>query len=336
MNDQVTTSYATLFEVRLLHHYWLNDGPTAFDDMAQDIRNNRLLTYDSRKIFSIQPTTATASILKGFRCVFKPTTLGFLVGTPANKSISNDVVMDFIVTVVDPNYYSYTSLPFPSAVIHAKQHASDARTFRFKENVPLLSNLSGVKRGTNPTHEIFLSVEYVAAQPNAVVESLVKKTNALHQLLSDGQNAATQQIHAQVANAPVFLHQGDLHDVAIPAGVIMNSLKGIQLEEDTPDNIELLIRIGMFKAVNSDFNCNITADPDLRPVFQVRFKNRSTFWRYIDKRTKVINATENAPLPLTFSGNAGTKQKPNTGFVRKIKLTNAPNAPENLVSEIYV
>jgi hypothetical protein len=46
-----------------------------------------------------------------------------------------------------------------------------------------------------------------------------------------------------------------------------------------------------------------------------------------------VNSTEPNPLPLTFFGNAGTKQKPSGGFV-KADITGTK--VNRLVSEIYV
>jgi len=48
------------------------------------------------------------------------------------------------------------------------------------------------------------------------------------------------------------------------------------------------------------------------PVFEVHLRNRSTLWRYHQRDGSV--ATEPGdPLPLSYAGNAGTKQKPSVG-----------------------
>ena len=69
------------------------------------------------------------------------------------------------------------------------------------------------------------------------------------------------------------------------------------------------------------------------PVYQVRFKNRSTLWTYLNKQTGTVASTEAAPLPLTYFGNAGGKQKPSRGLVKARE--NAGKITQ-LVSEIYV
>ena len=60
------------------------------------------------------------------------------------------------------------------------------------------------------------------------------------------------------------------------------------------------------------------------PVYQVRFKNRSTVWTYLDKQTGAVTSTEADPLPLTHFGNAGTKQKPSRGRSGARTATRSP------------
>jgi len=54
--ETVRIGYTRLFEVRLLHHYWLDDGATVFDAIAdQAVKTNRLLTYDVRRLLRVEP-----------------------------------------------------------------------------------------------------------------------------------------------------------------------------------------------------------------------------------------------------------------------------------------
>ena len=82
MSELFTSAYGPLFEVRLLHHYWLDDGAIAFDDIASDAtRSARLLDYDVRQFLDVVPTAATETALSGYGCLFKNQALGFLVAT---------------------------------------------------------------------------------------------------------------------------------------------------------------------------------------------------------------------------------------------------------------
>lgn len=53
----VRIGYTRLFEVRLLHHYWLDDGATVFDAIADEaVKSQRLLTYDVRRVLAVEPS----------------------------------------------------------------------------------------------------------------------------------------------------------------------------------------------------------------------------------------------------------------------------------------
>jgi hypothetical protein len=111
--------------------------------------------------------------------------------------------------------------------------------------------------------------------------------------------------------------------------------KGIQLTEGIPDTVLALIRIAAIRADDGDFSCiggNGLAKT-AAPVFQVRFKNRATYWRYVSKNTGAVVSNETAPLPLTYFGNAGTKQKPSAGLVKAVR---SGIRIARLVSEIFV
>src|SRR6185369_11183814 len=72
--------------------------------------------------------------------------------------------------------------------------------------------------------------------------------------------------------------------------------------------------VGDFSLIGSGGHAKATS-----PVFEIRFKNRSTIWKYINKSTGALMSTEPVPLPLTLHGNAGTKQKPSEGLVKAVK-----------------
>jgi hypothetical protein len=142
-------------------------------------------------------------------------------------------------------------------------------------------------------------------------EALVKIGNALWQLSSDQPGADRHRLSTQVSKMPVFVNQG-----AIAADGI--------LLDDMPDDVFGLIRLAAIRPDNDQFSFITAAGlPKASlPLFQIRFKNRSTQWQYYRGST-AKNASpvfiEPAPLPLTFFGNASTA-KPN----KKPKLSSGP------------
>jgi hypothetical protein len=331
MPEQVTTGFRRVFEVRLLHHYWLDDGATVFDQIPdQARRDTRLLTYDARPLLAVAPTPATEGILAGHQCLFRETNVGFTVLAPGALNIAPDTVLEFVVSVRDPAFFQYTALTLPPQRVYAIYYLQEKRTYRYKENVPLLSNTSGAKRGTT----LFLSQEPPAPAAGDLVESIVLSGSALEQLTSDNPGATTQVIAASAGDPPVYVTQGDVEDITPPAGLTGAPAKGVRLQDGVADDVFVYISLTA-ASPDTDFSFvdgggALTAQA---PVYEVRFKNRSTFWRYVDKTTGAVNSTEPKPLPLTYFGNAGTKQKPSGGPVRAEK--SGPRITQ-LVSEIYV
>ncbi len=160
-------------------------------------------------------------------------------------------------------------------------------------------------------------------------------SGALLQLTSDNPSATTQQLSPQATDFPVYVNQADAPVIVPPAGVSGAPARGVLLSPDVSDDVFALISLTAIRPGNDAFSFvdAMGVVKPAAPVYQVRFKNRSTIWSYLDKKTGAVATTEVHPLPLTYFGNAGTKQKPSRGIVRAeqngTKIT-------RLISEIYV
>jgi hypothetical protein len=326
MSERLSSSYRQLFQVHILHHYWLDDGNVLFDTLPKDAlkrdelnlpkltptREQHLRSYDVRQFLTITPTQTSAKYLSGFGCIFKNTALGFVVLAPNSSLLPQDLQFEFVLTVKNPDFFNYTALTIRPQPITELYQQAENKTYRYKNNVPVLSNLTGVFKTEGLNKSLYLSKAFPALSADDPVEALVQIGNALVQLTSDQPGAGQQQINAQVSKMPVFVNQGDV------------AADGILLE-DIPDDIFALIRLAAVREDNDEFSF-ITAAGQAKtpaPVFQIRFKNRSTRWYYYH-----ANSGKNAPpffvepdpLPLTFFGNASSaspkkKQKPSHGFV---------------------
>jgi len=298
-----------------------------------------LLNYDQRSFLGVRPTITTNQVLAAYQCLFRETDLGFIVAAPANAEMPINTVFEFIVTINDGQFYNYTALTLRSQTIYELHNNIDNITYRYKENVPVLSNLTGTKRVTGTNATLYLSQTYPAQTADDLVESLVLSGSALLQLISDGPNATTQQLNAQATDFPVFMHQGDVPTITPPAGLSGVPARGVRLSSDIADDTFAYLS---FTAVNANDDAFSFVDAlgkvmTVPPVYQVRFKNRSTFWKYLDKSSGLEISTEPNPLPLTYFGNAGTRQKPSNGLVKAEKSgTQITQLITQLISEIYV
>ncbi len=336
MTERISKKYAVLFEIRLLHHFWLDEGATVFDLISsQEERDRRLLAYDMRKFFALEPTATTVATLDGLRGVHKSTTLGCIVAVPEGTVVPDDTAFEFALSVRNQALLNYTALTLPATKIYEIYYQPEKRTYRYKENVPVLSNLTGASRGAGAGKTLFLSREFPTLAATDTVESLVVVGNALMQLTSDQPGANTQQLGAPATSLPVFVHQGDVPAIVPPVGLVGAPARGILLADDIPDQVFSLIRIAAVRASDGDFSCiDGAGHPKApHPVFQARFKNRSTFRQFFDKNSGATLSASATALPLTHFGNADTRQKPSEGLVKPqrsgVRIT-------QLISEIFV
>ena len=336
MGEHISRNYQRLFEIRLLHHYWLDEGQTVFDLITkQEKREARLLHYDVRTLLTLRPTATTEQVLKGLGGLYKSTALGCIVALPRTETISSDALFEFVVTIRSREFFDYTAFTLRLQKIHELYHLTENRLYRYKENVPVLSNVTGASRNTAAGKALFLSSEIPSSATEGQVEAFVRLGNALLQLTGDQPDAGTQQLSADANKLPVFVHQGDIPPLASPVGLSGVPKRGIALSADVPDDVFVLIRLAAGGAIDEDFNL-IGVGGQIKtphPVFQVRFKNRSTTWRYVNKTTGALISTESTPLPLTRFGNPGTKQKPSEGAVRPVIVG---GKIAQLVSDIFI
>lgn len=318
MAERIRIGYKRLFEVRLLHHYWLDSGTTHFDALPETQRNKLLLTYDCRRFISIKPDPLTENKIKAFQGICKNTAIGLVVAVPETTAIAYEETFSFILTITDPEFFNYTSFTFLNHKIVELYYPVRDKILRFKEDVPVFTNLTGASRVLNGEKHLFLSKEIPSPEANDKAEFLNITGGAVVQLISDQPGAVSQQINATSLNMPVFVNQNDTPAIIPPAGLTGTPAKGIEITNGIPDNVYGLIRISATNPLDPDFSCTSAGQAkESFPVFQVRFKNRSAFWKYLNKTTGAEVSESSTALPLTASGNAGgNKLKPSLSSVK--------------------
>lgn len=332
MAEKIITGYQRLFEVRLLHHYWLDDGKSVFDALPQNAQNALLLQYDCRRFMSIEPTTTSKALLKGLGCIFKSTALGFIVAVKAGRTLPIDAKFSFLITITDTSFYSYTALtllPFP---IYEEYSALEDRILRFKENVPVFSNLTGSVRGSGLAKKLFLSKEIPPADPAGKVEFLSVSSGVVSQLNSDNPGG-TSQVIGPATDLPVFVNQADINSIIVPAGLTGVPARGIQLKNDIPDTVFGIIEISAVHPTDTSFSfiaAGLAKTP--HPVYEIRFRNRMAYRRYLNKTNGTLNSETSDPLPLSFRGNAGTKSKPDNAL---IKVSYEDDDPAKRIEKVF-
>jgi hypothetical protein len=120
MVERVEKKYKPLFEVRLLHHFWLDQGKTPFESLPRNeieraglpqgqkqlpTQEMRLQSYDARPFLSIAPTPSTSALIAGIGGIVKVTALGCVVCMPEKSALPPDVVLEFVVTVKNSEFF---------------------------------------------------------------------------------------------------------------------------------------------------------------------------------------------------------------------------------------
>lgn len=308
MAERVLTGYKRLFEVRVLHHYFLDEGISDFTALDEATRMRRLLSgYDVRQFLSFAPAAPTERLLRGLGCLYKTTGLGFVVAVPRGVKIPADAQFGFVATLQSADFMNYTALTIRKQKI---SEIGDGGTMRrYKENVFVFSNNTGVKRTIGGEPWCCLSREIPTLDGSAPypAEAFATDGTALFQAIRDtaaGMPPADRHtVAANLNTYPVFVHQGDVPALTLPDG---SSFRGIELTDGLPDDIFAMIRIDASTA-NAGFEITDANNLPLQdhPVFEIHFKNRATFWRYYNKTTGSFDDEPwpATPLPLTFNGN---------------------------------
>lgn len=335
MVETVRVGYTRLFEVRVLHHYWLDDGATVFDALPADVQLARLFAYDIRQVVQIAPDAATSAAISGLGGVFRRTGIGCVVAVPDTTIVPSATEFVFHLSPCDPEYAGYTALTLRDRrIVDVVEPTDPPQWHRYKANVPVLSNLTGAVRGAGAGRQLFLSREYPMGAGDEV-EALVLSGSTVRQLTGDPPGAAARDLGSRDA-LPVYVHQGDAPPIVPPAGSTGAPPAGIELAPDTPTAVAAVIRLTPRREDDDAFSFT-EADGVPRaptPVFEIHLLNRSTVRRYRDRRTGGVLATEPAPLPMTHIGNAGDKQQP--AALAVATETDDAGRITALMSDIYV
>ncbi|KUJ62166.1 hypothetical protein AR687_09085 [Flavobacteriaceae bacterium CRH] len=113
-------TYGLLFEVTLLHNYFLNNGVEIFTGMSSADKEKMLQQFNTDAFTTITPTLETNTVLKNYKMVFKKTKTGFRVYIKVKETdeivpyikIPVDLNLKFLIKINDYQFENYTNLNF--------------------------------------------------------------------------------------------------------------------------------------------------------------------------------------------------------------------------------
>jgi len=113
-----SSTYGLLFQVTLLHNYFLNNGEETFAIMTDDKKEKMLQQFSADAFITVTPTLETNIVLKNYKMVFKKTKTGFGVYVKVKDEsvpfikVPADLNLKFLININDYQFENYTNLDF--------------------------------------------------------------------------------------------------------------------------------------------------------------------------------------------------------------------------------
>lgn len=185
--------YKVLFEVQILHEYFLNRGASVFGSLPQAQKQEMLNNYNIKEYLDIVPTSVTRGQMENYHLKLIKQEHGFFVGievnelqpdVPDSKSYAPFIPFDqplsfsFSLILKNPYFFYFTNLPF------------DAEG----DSIYYFSNRAGLKGSTYPS----LALPVAAYEANRAYNAgqLVMFNNKLNEAkinIAAADNAAFDQ-----------------------------------------------------------------------------------------------------------------------------------------------
>ena len=347
-----TVEYKTLFEIRIIHHYFLDNGEQLFDKLDDSTKNDFLTKYHVHDFINIVPTESCDKILKNLNCIYKNTSTGLIVKIQVKKQndkyvpcidIDKDVSFRFRLEFIDINFNNYTSLPLDAGkkqiFYFQTRFLEKARKLPFLSQCPFTFaedeyHAAGdmlVNNKDNPTQLYIAKKATDVAPPSAdwINDPLVNSNilfyankNDLLRVENDFLIFPFQQsnldIPVSIRNVrnenfkPDYTVRKDnnLTELTVNLKNLPEDVYYINMEPYKKEfpfflmkekNAETkgIIEISA-QSNNKDFNI-LNDDNTLKEqIFELRFKNRYTLWKFFGK--DFSNNPTSGPHPLTKYG----------------------------------
>jgi hypothetical protein len=120
-----TLKYKKLFEVKLLHDYYLDKSDEFFTDLPPDEQKVQLNNYDVGNFLHVSPAEKSVKLMRDHRLIFKNTKQGFVLLCQLDNSDNNkpfialdDLKLTFLLQGSNNYILNFTSLPLSGNAGH--------------------------------------------------------------------------------------------------------------------------------------------------------------------------------------------------------------------------
>lgn len=114
-----SSRYKPLFNVNILHNYFLDEGEVSFrDHMDQNNKDMRLKAFNAGSFMKVIPTIETEKKIRGHNLIFRETNAGFSIWNKVSEgnekkpfnTLSDNEDFNFFLKPIDPLFLNYTEL----------------------------------------------------------------------------------------------------------------------------------------------------------------------------------------------------------------------------------
>ncbi|GHC57956.1 hypothetical protein [Ulvibacter litoralis] len=139
-------TYKPLCHVNAYHHYFLDDGTTAFDDLGEPtLKEEQLEKYNLNSFLKIVPSLKTQRMLAGQKIRFKETNTGFSLWIASEETVtpnlfepkielSQSETLQFLLYIKDSLFENYsTVVATPSTPFYFSNKKPDTEPVSFSE-----------------------------------------------------------------------------------------------------------------------------------------------------------------------------------------------------------
>jgi hypothetical protein len=141
-------TYKNLFDIAILHSYFLNSGNNEYNSMSDDKKKQMLKNYDFENFIEIIPTRETFLQLKNNHLIFQNKKNIMKIGVKISiddpdlpfVDMSLALTLNFIIKIKDPFFENYTNISLlPNRILYISNIKPVDEPISFKY-IPLLSS----------------------------------------------------------------------------------------------------------------------------------------------------------------------------------------------------
>lgn len=373
----ITTKYKKLFEVQILHHYFLNTGTTHFEDLSSDKKLAKLNQYNVDDFLEIVPTTNTIQSLKNDRLKLIQTATGIMVVTPTSTLVPNSPANSigsgkfvFGIFLRSSTFQNFSNLPLENEFDLLPAKNDVLSTYYFTNNAqnkvngnlnlsaPVTSFIAAgnykmgalvmfnnktyearqhIQNSPNPTAgnsgwQEIKTLGYATSSDNLRLRSpifdyIFTAPNITANFTIEDQNGLPVKFRndfLEIVDSITFQSTNDVMKKAINISNLAPGFYTLKVANNANTYTETqrfyydaqlistkpmgIIEINTQPAA-TDYKLLTAANQIKSPVYIIRFQNRFTKWKYLDKTDKsdVAVTGAGAPLPFTELGNIEIK-----------------------------